>query len=491
MLLIKKEDKKKRQKKVKCTIISSASVGILLLLIPLLAIILDPIGMAIRYGTAVKNGTFLYNIFQSEISGTRMSLFVFNITNSERFITGVDPKLKMEEVGPFTYVETRRNGDIEMNEEDEDLWFTPYMTVRFLPEESIGNPEEMRVTVPNLAYMSATSLLRNYPYLIRSGFNILARQLRSTIITNLDANSFLWGYPDPLIGLANRVAPGLIYFDRLGIIDRLYDNNTLYRMKMSVKHEDKFSVKLLKRYLRSKPFALQVPLESYNFTNTYEGASFPPGLTRQTPLNVYRIGVCRVLNLEFHEEMQMDYGPMAWAYKISNETFNRDCGFGVCGMLDLSNCTFGIPIALSRTHFLNSDPRLYEKIDGMRPDPKKHDSTFVVDPKMGLELATQLSLQLNMVLGDISFSSSGNRFSNMTVPIAYIQVVQPEVFDNFKALLKMAYVYAPVILLCTEIILFLTGAVFLIRAAKLYWDSRLSTEEYIVTSNEKQVPLMS
>lgn len=52
----------------------------------------------------MKKGSFLYNIFQTEVNGTRLSLYVFNITNEEQFMTGVDHKLKVEEVGPFTYV---------------------------------------------------------------------------------------------------------------------------------------------------------------------------------------------------------------------------------------------------------------------------------------------------------------------------------------------------------------------------------------------------
>lgn len=42
---------------------------------------------------------------------------------------------------------------------------------------------------------------------------------------------------------------------------------------------------------------------------------------------------------------------------------------------------------------------------------------------MGFELQTNLSLQLNMVMGDVSFNKEASMFSNMTVPIAYIKVV--------------------------------------------------------------------
>jgi hypothetical protein len=40
----------------------------------------------------------------------------------------------------------------------------------------------------------------------------------------------------------------------------------------------------------------------------------------------------------------------------------------------------GIPVALSFPHFLNGDPQLLEKMDGLSPDPSKHESIFVIQP---------------------------------------------------------------------------------------------------------------
>ncbi|KOB74899.1 Scavenger receptor class B type 1 like protein 12 [Operophtera brumata] len=311
--------------------------------------------------------------------------------------------------GQVSFVEIRRNGDVELNEEAGELWFTPHMSVRFLPGESIGDPRHVRVTVPSLALM-------------------------------------------------------------------LYDNNTMYRMKVGITDKDKWSIKVLSKYLKGKSLDQQTPLESYNFTNTYEGVSYPPGLTPSSPLNVYRIGVCRPLNLEYKGQKHLEYGPQAMVFKISDETFHRDCGVpqGMCGMLDLSKCTYGIPIAISRTHFLHSDPKLFDR-------------------KMGFELQTNLSLQLNMVMGDVSFNKEVSMFSNMTVPIAYIKVAQPEVFDNFKLVLKIVYVWGPNVLLCVEILMLIIGITLIAKALKLYWTNRhCDSEASLVTAiDEKQVPLMT
>ena len=40
----------------------------------------------------------------------------------------------------------------------------------------------------------------------------------------------------------------------------------------------------------------------------------------------------------------------------------------------------GIPVALSFPHFLKGDPQLLDKMDGLSPDPSKHESIFVIQP---------------------------------------------------------------------------------------------------------------
>lgn len=72
--------------------------------------------------------------------------------------------------------------------------------------------------------------------------------------------------------------------------------------------------------------------------------------------------------------------------------------------------------------------------------------------------------------------------------------VQAEVFDSFKALLKTLHVYAPAILICIEIVMLVCGTALLVRAAKLHWNRRHTTDFFatdgLVTS-EKQIPLMT
>lgn len=40
----------------------------------------------------------------------------------------------------------------------------------------------------------------------------------------------------------------------------------------------------------------------------------------------------------------------------------------------------GLPLALSKGHFLDGDPQLFDRIEGLNPDQTEHDSRLVIEP---------------------------------------------------------------------------------------------------------------
>lgn len=473
----------------------SASFGVLFVSLSIFLLIFDPIQFLIKYNTRVNEGSFMLETFQTEVEGARLSMYIFNVTNSERFMSGIDDKLKVEEVGPFTYVEVRRNVVTDLKEAAGLMTFIPTMNLRFVPEASLGDPHSTNITVPNLALFSAASLISSYPSWIKNGFSLLVGQLHSEAMTSVDVHRYLWGYPDPLIGLANTFVPGLIYFDKFGIIDRLYDNKTLYLMEVGIKDEDRFSIKTLKKYMKQDNYEEHRPLESYKFEDTYEGVAYPPYFSKNMTIKIYRTGVCRPFELEYSGSTSTDYAPEVWVYKISNKTFSVDCDKGICDLLDLSACTYGTPIAMSRAHFLHADPKLYEKIEGIRPDEAKHDSIFSIDPKLGFTVSTELSLQMNIIIKDLSFNEQTRSFSDMILPVAYIKVTQPELLDSFKTIFKLVHRTAPKVLLAFEAIFLLIGLMLLIYTfLNIYGMYCGSNKPYVINKHkpEKQkVPLIT
>lgn len=63
-----------------------------------------------------------------------------------------------------------------------------------------------------------------------------------------------------------------------------------------------------------------------------------------------------------------------------NKCFCRNGNCLQYGLLDVTDCYYGFPIALSYPHFLYSDPELLNSIEGSTPDVSKHESYFIIQP---------------------------------------------------------------------------------------------------------------
>jgi hypothetical protein len=82
-------------------------------------------------------------------------------------------------------------------------------------------------------------------------------------------------------------------------------------------------------------------------------------------------------------------------FLITNINFSA----GKClpeGLVDVTDCYYGFPIALSYPHFLDAEPSLLENLTGtISPNRSLHESFFVVNPVSIFEL--KFSLQLKIV----------------------------------------------------------------------------------------------
>ncbi|XP_038221646.1 scavenger receptor class B member 1-like [Zerene cesonia] len=441
----------------------------------------------------ISKGTLVYNLLKQEgIPGAYVYTYVFNITNAEAFIAGVDSKLKVDEVGPFVYQEYRTNTNFRLDEETGTMWYTPKINARFIPDMSIAHPSNVNLTMPNIAMLTISSLVSSYPYWTRLAYNVMVNQLHSTSVMNVDADSFLWGYDEPTIAMAHTILPGWINFERLGVMDRLYNSGDMM-LELGATNEDKF---LIKSYNGGKG------IDALGYSNkkshcntledTYEGIAYPSDLTKERPLRVFRNVFCRILNLKYQGTKTMDFGPEVYKYTFNKDVFSNntenDClctNLNCAGITDLSPCFFGLSVALSNAHFLHGDPKIYERIEGIAPDEAKHGNEFLIDPKLGAVLDTRFTLQLSLVLDDLSFNPIAKPFSRMIIPVNYFKIVQPELPQETKTNFWIVYVLAPYIIHTIEIILITTGVVLVILSARLYHSSLLEQKD--IKSNGKQV----
>lgn len=55
----------------------------------------------------------------------------------------------------------------------------------------------------------------------RLGLNLIIRQTKSQPLVEMTAKEFMFGYKSTLMDLGNTFMPSWIYFDKLGLIDRV------------------------------------------------------------------------------------------------------------------------------------------------------------------------------------------------------------------------------------------------------------------------------
>ncbi|KAJ8718766.1 hypothetical protein PYW07_016322 [Mythimna separata] len=467
-----------RNKQTKIRFLVSLVIGVGCLIAAMLTVIINPIHIISVYCARVDYGTYVHDGISKEIDSIHLSVYLFNITNAERFVSGEDEKLKVEEVGPFTYQENRTNEELVIDKEAGVMRYSPRYKSTFLPEESVGRPEDMMLTLPNIAMLSMGSLLSNYNYFTQLGFNMLALRLDSNATVQISAHDYLWGYNEPLISVGNIFLPGWINFDTMGLLDRLYNREKSPRVEVSANNEDKFMIRTINGLGGLPSWGYPEKSSSCNsFNSTFEGLLYPSKLTPDRPLKIYRNVLCRFMELEYVGPKTMDFGVEGLSYKFTNRSFSKIpendcmCNHGVChdGVSDLSPCYYGLPVVLSNAHFYDTNPLIYERVEGMNPNEEQHGSNITIEPVIGMVMETKFSVQVNVLVRDVSFNSKMSRFSDMVVPVGYFKVIQPKMPDDQIANLRLIHVITPPILLTAQVALVLAGLFFLAYSAKLLY----------------------
>jgi len=77
----------------------------------------------------------------------RVKIYVFNFTNPDEFLAGSKPKL--EELGPYVFLNNWEKSDIEWTDNDESIEYNQFRYFKFLPRESNGQLRD-NVIIPNI-----------------------------------------------------------------------------------------------------------------------------------------------------------------------------------------------------------------------------------------------------------------------------------------------------------------------------------------------------
>ena len=141
-----------------------------------------------------------------------------------------------------------------------------------------------------------------------------------------------------------------------------------------------------------------------NDINGTEGLFFHPLLQEGEEIEIFVDDIYRSFRL-FHVDTVNRMGIKAFRYMLVNSTFEsafknpENVKWGSWnpeGLFYLGPTqTPAVPVFGSKPHFLDGDPLLLEKVNGLNPDRKHHESFLDVEPTTGANIQVQIKIQVN------------------------------------------------------------------------------------------------
>lgn len=163
----------------------------------------------------VLNGSRSFDWFQHPPIKLQYRIRIFNYTNVEEFEAGTASKLRVEELGPYVYRETKNRVNVVMHENG---------TVTFQEERSYewitGRPENDSVVVPNIPLMFTIAFVRDRNFPLRLLINTVLATLQEQTFIKETVGGFLWGYETSLFNMAKKVISLQqdVPFDKFGLL---------------------------------------------------------------------------------------------------------------------------------------------------------------------------------------------------------------------------------------------------------------------------------
>ncbi|XP_035775238.1 scavenger receptor class B member 1-like isoform X1 [Anopheles albimanus] len=506
--------KRKRVLKLCC-------LGVVFITMAYAIILIDPTEVIVEDKLSMYEGSYLNRLWKKPPLDVFISIYVFNISNPEAFMRG-EERLRLQEIGPYVYQEFLEHRNSTFNPNG-TLSFVPVRRQVFVPERSIGDPKEDRIMIPNIALLGVSSAAYRMSTFAALAVAAALRPLGMPPILNITTHDLLWGYDDPLVKIASTLLPDIVHFQKLGVLDRMFDDGfdtVTINLPESVRNQqqangdsafvdDDLPESLHDEYYEDKtsPTAKSEPIRDYsidlwngspglahwgyvgkdrwdaNERNTpcntlqgsYDGSVFPRNISKKEVFQVYRKAFCRTLPIAFEKEGEVD-GIKAYWFSIQENAFESSlddpytscyCRNNQClpkGLGDLSPCWYNIPVAVSLPHFYKGDPGLVNAIDGLSPNKEKHDAVIIMQPQLGIPMKANIRVQISL-LSNISFNSELKPFHNTVIPLIWAEMSLEKLTPELILLLNLLFDIAPYLQTGIVCLLGLLGASLIATAA--------------------------
>ncbi|KAM8829071.1 lysosome membrane protein 2c isoform 1-T1 [Spinachia spinachia] len=372
----------------------------------------------------LKNGTEAFEAWKSPPAPVYMQFYFFNLTNPVEVLNGDRPAVV--EIGPYTYREHRPMEQVDFQDNGTKVAAVNTKTYIFQRNMSRG-PESELIRTVNIPVMTVIEQFKDQPLMA----NLISSYMRSTdegLFTTRTVGELLWGYEDALLKALKTLKPDLddvfgLFHKNNGSNDGQYVFYTGQQNHRDFARVDTWNGDSTLSWWTS---------DECNMINGTNGASFHPVIAKNETLYMFSSDLCRSLYALYEEDVTVKGIP---AYRFSppsevfaNHTVNpANAGFcvpiGNClgsGVLNVSPCKRGAPIAMSSPHFYQADEKYVRDVFGMRPQREQHQTIIDIHPLTGFIVQAAKRLQVNVFVEKIpSFSVTGN-VRTVMLPVVYL-----------------------------------------------------------------------
>ncbi|KAJ8688588.1 hypothetical protein QAD02_024383 [Eretmocerus hayati] len=407
------------------------TVGLMGLVMGCLIMVTQPYEFIFQWKATFGPGGEIYEIWRAPPVDLYLKVYLFNVTNHKEYMARNDTKIKFQQIGPYVYKEMLEHGNVTFNGNG-TVTAVPMHPLKFVPELSNGTEEDF-VIMPNIALLSIANVMKDSFFVTRMGLNSLIVSSNTQPLVNMTAKEFMFGYRSTLVSVGNSFLPGWIKFEKLGLIDRMYDfegdYETVYTGETDVRPNE--TLRFFRKSLCRSASMVQTGEKIVKGLHTYR----------------YKF-----------KDHELDNGRV----NPENKCFCRNDHCLPYGLIDVTDCYYGFPIALSYPHFYQTDPKMLEAVEGLNPVKDIHESYFYINPRSGLPVDIAFRFQINMALQDISAISNVDGFSNLVLPLLWFEIgmhdLPPSLYYRFFFYLNVLPTVQELGIYC----LFLGGGICLI-----------------------------
>ncbi|XP_045469204.1 scavenger receptor class B member 1-like [Harmonia axyridis] len=465
-----------------CNPKSKIIIGTLLTIWGVSTLIWTPFDISLKERLRMRPGLPAFDWWQSPPDEVLLKVYIFNITNVDRFLSGEDAKLNLQEIGPIVYREKLLHTNVTFNDNG-TLTYVATRKAIYLPEENNIDLNQT-ITVANLPVLGMASYFWDSPFFEKFGFNMLVSSSNANVTTQMTIYNYLWNYTEPIVEMGKNIAPKLVPVNNLGVLARIYENfsDTVTVYVGTENGNEKFF--LIDKYDGSEYLPSHGDKCEDKVVNSTEGVAYPQYLTKNSIIRYWRKTLCFVTSLLFEYEKEF-YGVNTYKYTLANNTYDRtepeekDCykmdPVLPSGLRDTSQCFWDFPIGTSFPHFLYGDPKLKDFVDGLQPEKSKHESYVYVEPTIGIPITSRARSQSNLILRKLEgFNGDIDKFSEQVIPMFWADYHQVGLPWYIVSMMYFTVKILPIFQRVWTALLFISAVLLINSATKEHAESRKS-----------------